>query len=169
MWFVFADGNAAGTGPSDPWTAGGGGVQPPYSGYAQPHLAQPAYPMHLPHDPMVRIFLLFFLKNEKIKFAKFLELKFRVPGLRITELTALTTLGTEYTSNDSRVRLYIHPNRWTLSSYEGVKKERKRERERVALLLRHFVFLVKCTRSLIYVFQGSVVNSHQPRALFNSL
>lgn len=47
------DGNAAGTGPGDPWTGGGGGVQPPYSGYAPPHLAQPAYPMHLPHDPMV--------------------------------------------------------------------------------------------------------------------
>ncbi|XP_043281151.1 transcription factor 12 isoform X4 [Venturia canescens] len=48
----YIDGNATGTGAGDPWTAGGGGVQPPYSGYAQPHLAQPAYPMHLPHDPM---------------------------------------------------------------------------------------------------------------------
>ncbi|XP_076293355.1 transcription factor 4-like isoform X8 [Lasioglossum baleicum] len=48
----YIDGNAAGTGPGDPWTGGGGGVQPPYSGYAPPHLAQPAYPMHLPHDPM---------------------------------------------------------------------------------------------------------------------
>ncbi|XP_076680179.1 transcription factor 4-like isoform X4 [Andrena cerasifolii] len=49
----YIDGNAAGTGPGDPWTGGGGGVQPPYSGYAPPHLAQPAYPMHLPHDPML--------------------------------------------------------------------------------------------------------------------
>ncbi|XP_031368829.1 protein daughterless isoform X6 [Apis dorsata] len=48
----YIDGNAAGTGPGDPWTGGSGGVQPPYSGYAPPHLAQPAYPMHLPHDPM---------------------------------------------------------------------------------------------------------------------
>ncbi|XP_026671653.1 transcription factor 12 isoform X4 [Ceratina calcarata] len=48
----YIDGNAAGTGAGDPWTGGGGGVQPPYSGYAPPHLAQPAYPMHLPHDPM---------------------------------------------------------------------------------------------------------------------
>ncbi|KAG7210040.1 hypothetical protein KM043_011618 [Ampulex compressa] len=48
----YIDGNTAGTGPGDPWTGGGGGVQPPYSGYAPPHLAQPAYPMHLPHDPM---------------------------------------------------------------------------------------------------------------------
>nr|XP_012139556.1 PREDICTED: transcription factor 12 isoform X5 [Megachile rotundata] len=48
----YIDGNATGTGPGDPWTGGGGGVQPPYSGYAPPHLAQPAYPMHLPHDPM---------------------------------------------------------------------------------------------------------------------
>ena len=32
-------------------------MQPPYSGYAPPHLAQPAYPMHLPHDPMVNDFL----------------------------------------------------------------------------------------------------------------
>lgn len=51
-----ADGNTAGTGPGDPWTGSGGGVQPPYSGYAPPHLAQPAYPMHLPHDPMVSDF-----------------------------------------------------------------------------------------------------------------
>ncbi|XP_032683627.1 protein daughterless isoform X7 [Odontomachus brunneus] len=48
----YIDGNTAGTGPGDPWTGAGGGVQPPYSGYAPPHLAQPAYPMHLPHDPM---------------------------------------------------------------------------------------------------------------------
>ncbi|XP_050445441.1 transcription factor 12 isoform X7 [Cataglyphis hispanica] len=48
----YIDGNTAGTGPGDPWTGSGGGVQPPYSGYAPPHLAQPAYPMHLPHDPM---------------------------------------------------------------------------------------------------------------------
>ncbi|KAL0133871.1 hypothetical protein PUN28_001077 [Cardiocondyla obscurior] len=48
----YIDGNAAGTGPGDPWTGSGGGVQPPYSGYAASHLAQPAYPMHLPHDPM---------------------------------------------------------------------------------------------------------------------
>ncbi|XP_023288308.1 transcription factor 12 isoform X4 [Orussus abietinus] len=48
----YIDGSAAGTGPGDPWSGGGGGVQPPYSGYAPPHLAQPAYPMHLPHDPM---------------------------------------------------------------------------------------------------------------------
>lgn len=48
-----ADGNTAGTGAAD-WTGSGGGVQPPYSSYAPPHLAQPAaYPMHLPHDPMV--------------------------------------------------------------------------------------------------------------------
>ena len=53
-FFLVSDGNAAGTGPGDPWTGGSGGVQPPYSGYAPPHLAQPAYPMHLPHDPMVR-------------------------------------------------------------------------------------------------------------------
>lgn len=55
-FFFVADGNTAGTGPGDPWTGGGGGVQPPYSGYAPPHLAQPAYPMHLPHDPMVSDF-----------------------------------------------------------------------------------------------------------------
>lgn len=54
VFFLVSDGNAAGTGPGDPWTGGSGGVQPPYSGYAPPHLAQPAYPMHLPHDPMVR-------------------------------------------------------------------------------------------------------------------
>ncbi|XP_043675403.1 transcription factor 12-like isoform X12 [Vespula pensylvanica] len=48
----YIDGNAEGTGPSDPWTGSSAGVQPPYSGYAPPHLAQPAYPMHLPHDPM---------------------------------------------------------------------------------------------------------------------
>ncbi|XP_058807741.1 transcription factor 12 isoform X3 [Phymastichus coffea] len=48
----YLDGNAAGTGPGDPWSAGGGNVQPPYSGYAPTHLAQPAYPMHIPHDPM---------------------------------------------------------------------------------------------------------------------
>nr|XP_012221024.1 PREDICTED: transcription factor 12 isoform X3 [Linepithema humile] len=47
----YIDGNTAGTGAAD-WTGSGGGVQPPYSGYAPPHLAQPAYPMHLPHDPM---------------------------------------------------------------------------------------------------------------------
>ncbi|XP_036144281.1 LOW QUALITY PROTEIN: transcription factor 12-like [Monomorium pharaonis] len=47
----YIDGNT-GTGPGDPWTGSGGGVQPPYSGYAPSHLAQPAYPMHLPHDPM---------------------------------------------------------------------------------------------------------------------
>lgn len=52
---LVADGNT-GTGPGDPWTGGGGGVQPPYSGYAPSHLAQPAYPMHLPHDPMVSDF-----------------------------------------------------------------------------------------------------------------
>ncbi|KAK0083544.1 hypothetical protein PV325_008640 [Microctonus aethiopoides] len=45
-------GNATGPGPGDPWTGSGGGVQPPYSGYAPPHLAQPAYPMHIPHDAM---------------------------------------------------------------------------------------------------------------------
>lgn len=57
VFFSFvADGNTAGTGPGDPWTGSGGGVQPPYSGYAPPHLAQPAYPMHLPHDPMVSDF-----------------------------------------------------------------------------------------------------------------
>lgn len=67
FFFLVSDGNAAGTGPGDPWTGGSGGVQPPYSGYAPPHLAQPAYPMHLPHDPMVRrlslvrFFLSFFL------------------------------------------------------------------------------------------------------------
>lgn len=59
FFLPFIDGNAAGTGPGDPWTGGGGGVQPPYSGYAPPHLAQPAYPMHLPHDPMVSSFLAF--------------------------------------------------------------------------------------------------------------
>jgi len=59
--FFVADGNTAGTGPGDPWTGSGGGVQPPYSGYAPPHLAQPAYPMHLPHDPMVSDF--FFLSH----------------------------------------------------------------------------------------------------------
>ncbi|XP_020281296.1 transcription factor 12 isoform X4 [Pseudomyrmex gracilis] len=48
----YIDGNTTGTGPGDPWTGSAGGVQPPYSGYAPPHLAQPAYPMHLPHDPM---------------------------------------------------------------------------------------------------------------------
>ncbi|XP_051167866.1 transcription factor 12 isoform X13 [Leptopilina boulardi] len=48
----YKNGNAAGTGPGDPWTGGGGGVQPPYSGYGPPHLTQPAYPMHLPHDQM---------------------------------------------------------------------------------------------------------------------
>ncbi|KAJ8679390.1 hypothetical protein QAD02_015177 [Eretmocerus hayati] len=48
----YIDGNAAGTGPGDPWSSGGGGVQPPYSDYAPPHLAQPAYPMHIPHNPM---------------------------------------------------------------------------------------------------------------------
>ncbi|KAG5329788.1 DA protein, partial [Acromyrmex charruanus] len=48
----YIDGNTTGTGPGDPWTGSGGGVQPPYSGYAPSHLAQPAYPMHLPHDPM---------------------------------------------------------------------------------------------------------------------
>ncbi|KAF7393430.1 hypothetical protein HZH68_010249 [Vespula germanica] len=48
----YIDGNAEGTGPSDPWTGSSAAVQPPYSGYAPPHLAQPAYPMHLPHDPM---------------------------------------------------------------------------------------------------------------------
>ncbi|XP_024883968.1 transcription factor 12 isoform X1 [Temnothorax curvispinosus] len=48
----YIDGNTTGTGPGDPWTGSGGGVQPPYSGYAASHLAQPAYPMHLPHDPM---------------------------------------------------------------------------------------------------------------------
>jgi hypothetical protein len=47
------DSNATGTGSNDPWTGGGTGVQPPYSGYAPSHLAQPAYPMHIPHDPMV--------------------------------------------------------------------------------------------------------------------
>ncbi|XP_032457494.1 transcription factor 12 isoform X24 [Nasonia vitripennis] len=47
----YIDGNAPGTGPGDPWSGGGGGVQPPYSGYAPPHLAQPAYPMQI-HDPM---------------------------------------------------------------------------------------------------------------------
>ncbi|XP_063985053.1 transcription factor 12 isoform X8 [Diachasmimorpha longicaudata] len=46
----YLDGSTGGT-PGDPWT-GSGGVQPPYSGYAPPHLAQPAYPMHIPHDPM---------------------------------------------------------------------------------------------------------------------
>ncbi|XP_044591163.1 protein daughterless isoform X8 [Cotesia glomerata] len=46
----YIDGNSAGTGPGDPWN--GSGVQPPYSGYAPPHLAQPAYPMHIAHDPM---------------------------------------------------------------------------------------------------------------------
>lgn len=54
-FFPVADGNAAGTGPGDPWTGSGGGVQPPYSGYAPPHLAQSAYSMHLPHDPMVSV------------------------------------------------------------------------------------------------------------------
>ncbi|XP_057322841.1 protein daughterless isoform X8 [Microplitis mediator] len=44
----YIDGNSAGTGPGDPWN--GSGVQPPYSGYAPPHLNQPAYPMHLAHD-----------------------------------------------------------------------------------------------------------------------
>ena len=53
---LVADGNTTGTGPGDPWTGSGGGVQPPYSGYAPSHLAQPAYPMHLPHDPMVSDF-----------------------------------------------------------------------------------------------------------------
>ncbi|XP_019885793.2 transcription factor 12 isoform X17 [Ooceraea biroi] len=48
----YIDGNTAGTGPGDPWTGSGGGVQPPYSGYAPSHLAQSAYSMHLPHDPM---------------------------------------------------------------------------------------------------------------------
>ncbi|KAK0165848.1 hypothetical protein PV328_004332 [Microctonus aethiopoides] len=48
----YIDGNATGPGPGDPWTGSGGGVQPPYSGYAPPHLAQPAYPMHIPHDAM---------------------------------------------------------------------------------------------------------------------
>ncbi|XP_020707272.2 transcription factor 12 isoform X5 [Athalia rosae] len=48
----YIDGSGAGAGPGDPWTGGTGGVQPPYSGYAPSHLAQPAYPMHLPHDPM---------------------------------------------------------------------------------------------------------------------
>ncbi|XP_019697957.1 transcription factor 12 isoform X4 [Harpegnathos saltator] len=48
----YIDGNTAGTGPGDPWTGAGGGVQPPYSGYAPPHLAQTAYSMHIPHDPM---------------------------------------------------------------------------------------------------------------------
>ncbi|XP_063985065.1 protein daughterless isoform X18 [Diachasmimorpha longicaudata] len=47
----YLDGSTGGT-PGDPWT-GSGGVQPPYSGYAPPHLAQPAYPMHIPHDPMI--------------------------------------------------------------------------------------------------------------------
>lgn len=56
FFFFVADGNTAGTGPGDPWTGSGGGVQPPYSGYAPPHLAQPAYPMHIPHDPMVSDF-----------------------------------------------------------------------------------------------------------------
>ncbi|XP_015110958.1 transcription factor 12 isoform X3 [Diachasma alloeum] len=46
----YLDGSTGGA-PGDPWT-GSGGVQPPYSGYAPPHLAQPAYPMHIPHDPM---------------------------------------------------------------------------------------------------------------------
>lgn len=55
----FPDGNAAGTGPGDPWTGGGGGVQPPYSGYGPPHLTQSAYPMHLPHDQMVRFNFMF--------------------------------------------------------------------------------------------------------------
>jgi len=50
---LVADGNTAGTGPGDPWTGSGGGVQPPYSGYAPSHLAQSTYSMHLPHDPMV--------------------------------------------------------------------------------------------------------------------
>ncbi|XP_019885791.2 transcription factor 12 isoform X13 [Ooceraea biroi] len=49
----YIDGNTAGTGPGDPWTGSGGGVQPPYSGYAPSHLAQSAYSMHLPHDPMI--------------------------------------------------------------------------------------------------------------------
>ncbi|XP_046741357.1 transcription factor 12 isoform X13 [Diprion similis] len=48
----YIDGNGAGAGPGDPWTGSTGGVQPPYSGYAPSHLAQPAYPMHIPHDPM---------------------------------------------------------------------------------------------------------------------
>ncbi|XP_011503491.1 PREDICTED: transcription factor 12 [Ceratosolen solmsi marchali] len=48
----YIDGNSAGTGPGDPWSGGGTSVQPPYSGYVPPHLAQPAYPMHISHDPM---------------------------------------------------------------------------------------------------------------------
>ncbi|XP_034951866.1 protein daughterless isoform X15 [Chelonus insularis] len=48
----YIDGNSASTGTGDPWNGSGGGVQPPYSGYAPPHLAQPAYPMHIAHDPM---------------------------------------------------------------------------------------------------------------------
>lgn len=51
---IFLDGNAAGTGPGDQWTGGGTGVQPPYSGYGSSHLVQSAYPMHIPHDSMVR-------------------------------------------------------------------------------------------------------------------
>ncbi|XP_057322845.1 protein daughterless isoform X12 [Microplitis mediator] len=47
----YIDGNSAGTGPGDPWN--GSGVQPPYSGYAPPHLNQPAYPMHLAHDHLI--------------------------------------------------------------------------------------------------------------------
>lgn len=55
---IITDGQMGNTGPGDPWSGGGGGgVQPPYSGYAPPHLAQPAtYPsIHIPHDPMVKI------------------------------------------------------------------------------------------------------------------
>ncbi|KAL7305180.1 hypothetical protein TKK_0002573 [Trichogramma kaykai] len=48
----YIDGNGAGSGPGDPWNNATGGVQPPYNSYAPPHLAQPAYPMHIPHDPM---------------------------------------------------------------------------------------------------------------------
>ncbi|XP_046423186.1 transcription factor 12 isoform X8 [Neodiprion pinetum] len=48
----YLDDNGPGAGPGDPWTGSTGGVQPPYSGYAPSHLAQPAYPMHIPHDPM---------------------------------------------------------------------------------------------------------------------
>lgn len=59
-FFFIADSNIAGTGSEDART-GSGGIQPLYSGYAPPQLAQPTYPMHLPHNPRVSNFSSIFL------------------------------------------------------------------------------------------------------------
>lgn len=99
---LVADGNT-GTGPGDPWTGGGGGVQPPYSGYAPSHLAQPAYPMHLPHDPMVSDF--FYLSLSFSSFLSFLSPTIPLPNPKKRSITRDSAVGS-YGAAVARRRLW---------------------------------------------------------------